>query len=148
MPGSVKLLLLLTLLVLVGAGAFLAGSSSSPSIEDATEARDQTMEATYPQARKLASARGIRQGRRVGMARGRREGTRNGKAAGAKAGQAELARQREQEAANQISQEDIWCDTDGYCLQKSPGWGGPECPPNTVENAGGVVCVPTALFKD
>ena len=107
------------------------------------QALDSTEAAARPKARSAARAVGLR----LGIREGTRVGSKNGKRDGAQE-KARLAEQAAQEqAAKEAAAVPIWCDTDGYCLQKSPGWGGPACPPDTVENAGGVVCVPLSVMK-
>jgi hypothetical protein len=139
------------LAVAFGGSAYAVGSGSAPSQDDAQSAMatarvqslDAAQAAAQPKARSAASVVGMRLGRRTGL----RLGSKRGKREGAR----EKARLAEQAAKEQAELEaaapPMWCDTDGYCLQQSQGGGGAACPPGTVENAGGVVCVPRSMIK-
>ena len=140
------------IIVLVVAGAaYAVGSQSAVSQDDAqaamATAREQALGST--EAASLTKARSA--ARAVGLRLGSREGTRVGSKNGKRDGAREKARRAEQAAQEQAAKEaaavPIWCDTDGYCLQKSPGWGGAPCPPGTFENAGHAVCVPLSMIK-
>ena len=136
---------LIGLFALVG---FVLGTGNAVSSSRASSAEKAAYSVSYKRTSAEEFPIGLREGRRAGRKGGRREGQRRGATQGARAGERDAASQRQdQQSAQQLTQDDIWCDSDGYCLQKSPGAGGPPCPPNTVENAGGVVCVPDALIE-
>ena len=146
--------MLLTLVAVVAGGAgFAMGSESAPDEADAASARDSSYGSAYRtslvESRRAASGRGFRSGFKEGIREGRGAGLSSGERSGQASAETEIASIAEAEAAAAAADaeaaaenDDVWCDTDGYCLQRSPGSGGPACPPGTVENAGGVVCVP------
>ncbi len=139
--------------LVVGAAGLLLGMGAAPDQSDAEAESSASYRTAFESAivrsRRVALARGFRSGIRQGLREGKGAGRTSGAEAGEAAAQTELVAIAEAEAAAAAAEAEaaatndyVWCDTDGYCLQQSPGSGGPACPPGTVENAGGLVCVP------
>lgn len=137
----------------VGVAGLFVGMGAAPDMSDAeaesSASYGAAFESAFVRSRKVASVRGFRSGVKQGLREGKGAGGTSGAEAGEAAAQTELVAIAEAEAAAAAAEAEaaatndyVWCDTDGYCLQQSPGSGGPACPPGTVENAGGVVCVP------
>ena len=126
-------------------GYFL-GHENAPSMAQAETTRADAYKASFNNAlatgRSASLENGFEEGIRSGRRQGADAGAEAGKVEGTNAAETIVAQldQESDEAAAAASS--TWCDQDGYCLQRSPGSGGPSCPPGTVENAGGVVCVP------
>ncbi len=151
--SSRSLAVLAAVALIVGAAGIFLGMGAAPDKSDAeaefSASFATAFEAALVRSRRVASARGFRSGIRQGLREGKGAGRTSGAEAGEAAAQTELVAIAEAEAAAAAAEAEaaatndyVWCDTDGYCLQQSPGSGGPACPPGTVENAGGVVCVP------
>lgn len=123
----------LLLLGVVGAIGYLIGSHTAATQSEAMSSERAAYRESFRESRKSAFERSISRGLRIGSRRGEAAGQRIG-----------ISRGSDDAYAAINSTADTWCDpTDpSYCLQTSPGAGGSPCPPGTVENAGGVVCVP------
>lgn len=137
-------------LLLVGSAVLgtLLGTGAAPSQQQANRLGEESYELAFKESFRISFPRGREEGLALGKAQGKKRGAKAGTSRGASAGSegasAELAAiEAEQEAA---ASPPLSCQPGGPCFQISPGGGGAPCPPGTVENGTGVLCLPEGGF--